>query len=149
MRNLLLALSLLFAAQLAAQTLETNEVDAFDGTVKKYTKVYNFSKTEVGLLKAKVMRIDDFMFLKLYSTADLGCAGSHKNYLKLLFADGRSVVLKDKADISCENSAYSLFDITNLNTQGITQVRFRQSEYYTDGVPYGTYSLYQLVCATR
>jgi len=149
MRNLLLALSLLFAAQLAAQTLETNEVDLFDGTVKKYTKIYNFAKTDVGLLKAKVMRIDQYIFLKLYSTSDLGCAGSYKNYLKLLFADGRSVIIKDKADISCVDSAYSIFDITNLNTKGITNIRFRQSEYYTDGVPYGTYSLHQLVSATE
>lgn len=149
MKKLLLALSLLFAAQLAAQTLETDEIDAFDGTVKKYTKVYNFAKTDVGLLKAKVMRIDNFIFLKLYSTVDLGCSGSHKNYLKLLFADGRSGILQDLADISCVDNAYSLFDITNLNTKGITNIRFRQSEYYTDGVPYGTYSLHQLVSATK
>ena len=132
-----------------AQKLSIDRTDEFTGSVIKATKYYNLAKTSVGTLKAKVTRVDDSTFLRVYSTSDLGCSGARGNSIIFLNADGSKVELKDEADISCSDYASSMFVISNLDLSCWTKVRFEQSEYYTDGVAYGTYSLEQLIQATK
>ena len=134
---------------MSSQALRVNETDEFTGSSKKYTKFYNLAKSNVGLIKASVMSIDGYKFLSVYSTGDLGCSGANGNYIILLFSDGSRKELKDLAAISCKDQAISLFDMTGLDVTGLEKVRFRQSEFYTDGIVYGTYSLNQMVNATK
>jgi len=133
-----------------AQSLRVNETDEFTGNKKKITKFYNIAKTDVGIIKASVLAINSFTFLSVNSTADLGCAGSHKNRIIFLFENGTTILLdKDLSDINCKDSAGSLFDITGLDFTGLAKVRFQQSEYYTQGPVYGSFTLQQQIDATK
>ena len=135
---------------MTAQQLRVNQVDDFTGSTKKYTKFYNLAKTNVGYIKVSVMRVDDYIAIEVYSTSDLGCAGASGNYIMFLYEDGTSVKLDvDHRKINCKDNAPSLYLIKDLNTNGIAKIRLRQSEYYTDGVAYGSYSLSKLVNAVQ
>lgn len=139
--------------QLNAQKLWKNEVDDFTGDVKKFTNYYTISTTSVGQIKASVVRIKDFYYLKLKSTSDLGCAGARDNYAIIKFTDGTTLNLdKDLSDIECADSSPSLFSISpngDLANKKIEKIRFRQSKYYTDGNTSGTYSLSEIINATK
>ena len=132
-----------------AQSLRVNETDEFTGDVKKFTKYYNIAKTNVGTLSASVLRINNHIFLKVSSSADLGCAGAHDNYITFLFSDGTKVTLDDLADISCKDSSSSLFRLSDIDFCLLTKIRFRQSKHYTDGSVYGTFTLQQQIDATK
>jgi hypothetical protein len=87
------------------------------------------------------------------STSDLGCSGASDNYAIIKFTDGTTLKLdKDYSDIDCSDSTPSLFSL-NVNsplfTKEIEKIRFKQSKYYTDGVTSGTYSLAQILEATK
>lgn len=132
-----------------AQSLRVNETDEFTGSVKKFTNFYKLAKTEVGTLSSSVMRIDNYTFLQVSSSVDLGCSGAVGNKIIFLFSDGTKTELEDIADINCKDSASSLFNITNLDFSNLTKVRFKQSEYYTDGVVYGSFTLQQQINVTK
>tara|TARA_R110000737_G_scaffold346484_1_gene376339 strand:- start:546 stop:1001 length:456 start_codon:yes stop_codon:yes gene_type:complete len=151
MKKVLLVLSIVaLTFSMSGQSLRINETDEFTGNKKKITKFYNIAKTNVGTIKASVLAINSFTFLSVNSTADLGCAGSHKNNIIFLFEDGTTIKLdKDLSDINCKDSAGSLFDITGLDFTGVAKVRFQQSEYYTQGPVYGSFSLQQQVNVTK
>jgi hypothetical protein len=155
MKKVLLTLTAMIIVTLSvdAQKLRKNEVDDFTGYVKKYTNYYNAAKTDVGLLKASVLRIDDFVALKINSTSDLGCSGASGNYIIFKFTDGTSYRMDaDKADIDCADDATSMYIIKKdnpLNHKVLSKIRLRMSEYYTDGVVYGTYTIKQLLDAVK
>ena len=131
-----------------AQKLDINEVDQFTGSTKKLTSYYNLAKTDVGIIRGSVIRIDNSRFLSVNFTAYLGCAGARSNYIMFLYADGSSVKLdNDFADIDCSDGSTSMYRITDLQTNGITHIRFKMSKYFTDGPVYGTYSLTDLMNA--
>ena len=146
---LLLVLSL----SVNGQKLWKNEVDEFTGDVKKFTNYYNAAKTDVGLIKASVARVDDFVALKLRSTSDLGCSGAVGNYVIFKFTDGTSYKMdNDEASIDCSDGATSMYLIKKdnpLNHKVISKIRLRMSEYYTDGAVYGTYTIKQLLNAVK
>ncbi len=147
---LVLAVALLSSITMNAQKLDVNEVDQFTGKVKKLTSFYNLAKTDVGIIRGSIVRIDDSRFLSVTCTADLGCVGARDNYIMFLYEDGSSVKLgNDFSDIDCSNEAGSMYSINNLKTEGITHIRLRMSKYYTDGAVYGTYSLTDLVNAVK
>jgi len=139
--------------QLNAQKLWKNEVDDFTGDVKKFTNYYTIATTSVGQIKASAVRIKDFYYLKLKSTSDLGCAGARDNYAIIKFTDGTTLKLdKDLSDIECADSSPSLFSISpngDLANKKIEKIRFRQSNYYTDGNTSGTYSLSEIINVTK
>jgi len=151
MKKVLLVLGMVaLTLGMNAQSLRVNEIDEFTGNKKKITKFYNIAKTDVGTIRASVLAINSFTFLSVNSTADLGCAGANKNKIIFLFEDGNTIMLdKDLSDINCKDSAGSLFDITGLDFTGLAKVRFQQSEYYTQGPVYGSFSLQQQVNATK
>ena len=155
MRKLVLLLAVFaLSFQSNAQKLWKNEVDEFTGDVKKFTNYYTIATTSVGQIKASAWRINDYYYLKLKSTADLGCAGALGNYVIIKFTDGTVLKLeKDISDIECADSSPSLFVITselgNLINKKVEKIRFRQSQYYTDGNTSGTYSLSQIIKATK
>tara|TARA_R110000822_G_C15051461_1_gene466469 strand:- start:88 stop:552 length:465 start_codon:yes stop_codon:yes gene_type:complete len=136
-----------------AQLLSQNEVDDFTGDVIKRTKFYNIATTNVGKVNAKAIRINNSYYLSVYSTADLGCAGASDNYLMFIFTDGTKIKLdNDLYDIDCSDSAPSLFrlkDNSPLFNKVIEKIRFNQSDYYTDGTTSGSYSLAQIIGATK
>ena len=154
MKKVILVLLALIAVNVSnAQQLRIDEVDDFTGDVKKFSNYYNVAKTEVGLIKVSTVRINSSYFMKVISTFDLGCSGVTGNYIIVMFADGTRVeIRKDHSDIDCSKGSASLFvvkDGSPLFTKEITKIRFKQSEYYTDGVTAGTYSLAQLFTAVK
>ena len=154
MRKLVLLLAVFaLSFQSNAQKLWKNEVDEFTGDVKKFTNYYTIARTSVGQIKASVIRINDSYYLGLKSTYDLGCSGTRDNYVIIKFTDGTTLKLdKDLSDIDCSDSSPSLFSISNnddLVNKQIDKIRFQQSEYYTDGKTSGTYSLSQIIKATK
>ncbi len=144
---------ILITLSMKGQKLWKNEVDDFTGDVKKFTSFYNVAKTEIGLIKASVCRINDRVFLKIRSTSDIGCSGSSKNYVIFKFTDGTSIRLdKDLSDIDCADDSRSIYIISKdspLRTKKLSKIRLRMTDYYTDGPVYGTYSLIQLINATN
>ncbi len=153
MKKVLLLGAVALSLQLNAQKLWKNEVDDFTGDVKKFTNYYNIATTSVGKIKASAVRINDFYYLKLKSTSDIGCAGARGNYAIIKFTDGTTLKLeKDLAEIDCADSSASLFSISpngDLANKEIDKIRFRQSKYYTDGNTSGTYSLSQIINVTK
>ena len=151
MKKALLVLSVFaLTFSMNAQKLDVNEVDQFTGKTKKLTSFYNLAKTDVGMIRGSVIRINDSRFLSVSCTADLGCVGARDNYIIFLYADGSSVKLNDDfSDIDCSNESNSLYSIDALKTEGITHIRLRMSKYYTDGAVYGTYSLTDLMNAVK
>ncbi len=147
---LVLAVALLSTVTMNAQKLDVDEVDQFTGKTKKLTSFYNLAKSDVGMIRGSVIRINDSRFLSVTCTADLGCVGASDNYIIFLYADGSSVKLDDDfSDIDCSNEGNSMYSIGNLKTEGITHIRLRMSKYYTDGAVYGTYSLTDLMNAVN
>jgi len=136
-----------------AQKLWKDEVDDFTGDIKKFTNYYNVATTNVGTLKVSAIRLNDFYYIKMKSTSDLGCSGASDNYAIIKFTDGTTLKLdKDYSDIDCSDSTPSLFTLnanSPLFTKEIEKIRFKQSKYYTDGVTSGTYSLAQILEATK
>ena len=155
MKKVVLVLgAIVLSCQMNAQKLWKDEVDEFTGDVKKFTNYYNVATTNIGsTIKVSAIRLNDFYYIKMKSTSDLGCAGASDNYAIVKFTDGTTLNLgKDYADIDCSDSASSLFsskDNSPLFTKEIEKIRFRQSKYYTDGVTSGTYSLAQILKATK
>ena len=151
MKKALLVLSVFaLTFSMNAQKLDVNEVDQFTGKIKKLTSFYNLAKTDVGMIRGSVIRINDSRFLSVSCTADLGCVGARDNYIIFLYADGSSVKLdNDFSDIDCSNESNSMYSIGSLKTEGITHIRLRMSKYYTDGAVYGTYSLTDLMNAVN
>lgn len=153
MKKVLLLGAVALSLQLNAQKLWKNEVDDFTGDVKKFTNYYNIATTSVGKIKASAVRVNDFYYLKLKSTSDIGCAGARDNYAIIKFTDGTTLKLeKDLAEIDCADSSASLFSISpngDLANKEIDKIRFRQSKYYTDGDTSGTYSLSQIINVTK
>jgi hypothetical protein len=151
MKKILLVLSVFaLVFSMNAQKLTVNEVDQFTGKTKKLTSFYNLAKTDVGMIRGSVIRINDSRFLSVSCTFDLGCVGARDNYIIFLYADGSSVKLNDDfSDIDCSNESNSLYSIDALKTEGITHIRLRMSKYYTDGAVYGTYSLTDLMNAVN
>jgi len=147
--SVLLLMGLALTLSMNAQQLRVDETDEFTGSVKKFTEYYNLAKTSVGQLRGSVLRVDEYTFLRIYSSADIGCSGAVGNYMTLLFSDGSNIKLEDLADIDCGDGAESMYDLSKLDLSKLTKIRLRQSEYYTDGVVYGTYSLQQLVNLTK
>ena len=151
MKKVLLVLSVFaLTFSMNAQKLDVNEVDQFTGKIKKLTSFYNLAKTDVGMIRGSVIRINDSRFLSVSCTADLGCVGARDNYIIFLYADGSSVKLdNDFSDIDCSSESNSMYSIGDLKTEGITHIRLRMSKYYTDGAVYGTYSLTDLMNAVK
>lgn len=149
----LVLVAIAFSCQMNAQKLWKDEVDDFTGDVKKFTNYYNVATTDVGTLKVSALRLNDFYYIKMKSTSDLGCAGARDNYIFFKFTDGTTLELrKDLSDIDCSESTPSLYSLKNsspLFTKEIEKIRFRQSKYYTDGVTSGTYTLAQIIAATK
>jgi len=149
----LVLVAIAFSCQMNAQKLWKDEVDDFTGDVKKFTNYYNVATTNVGTLKVSAIRLNDFYYIKMKSTSDLGCSGASDNYAIIKFTDGTTLKLdKDYSDIDCSDSTPSLFSLnanSPLFTKEIEKIRFKQSKYYTDGVTSGTYSLAQILEATK
>lgn len=140
--------------QMNAQKLWKNEVDDFTGDVKKFTNYYNVATTDIGgTIKVSAIRLNDFYYIKMKCSTDLGCSGASDNYAIVKFTDGSTLNLsKDYSDIDCSDSASSLFSLKEnspLFTKEIDKIRFRQSKYYTDGKTSGTYTLSQILKATK
>jgi hypothetical protein len=154
MKKVVLVLAaIVLSCQMNAQKLWKDEVDDFTGDLKKFTNYYNVATTDVGTLKISALRLNDFYYIKMKSTTDIGCSGATDNYIFFKFTDGTTLELKkDLSDIDCSDSTpslYSLKDSSPLFTKEIEKIRFRQSKYYTDGVTSGTYSLAQIIKATK
>jgi hypothetical protein len=154
MKKVVLVLAaIVLSCQMNAQKLWKDEVDDFTGDLKKFTNYYNVATTDVGKLKVSAIRLNSFYYIKMKSTTDLGCSGATDNYIFFKFTDGTTLELrKDLSDIDCSESTpslYSLKDRGPLFTKEIEKIRFRQSKYYTDGVTSGTYSLAQIIKATK
>lgn len=154
MKKLFLVLTMVaLTFSMNAQKLWKNEVDDFTGDVKKFTNYYNVATSDVGTIKVSAIRLNDFYYIKMKSTSDLGCAGARDNYAIIKFTDGTTLKLdRDLSDIECADSSPSLFTLSAnspLFTKEIEKIRFRQSKYYTDGVTSGTYSLAQIIAATK
>ena len=152
-KPLLLLGAVALSFQLNAQKLWKNEVDDFTGDVKKFTNYYNVATTDVGTIKVSAIRLNDFYYIKMKSTSDLGCSGASDNYAIIKFTDGTTLKLdKDYSDIDCSDSSPSLFSLkvnSPLFTKDIEKIRFRQSKYYTDGNTSGTYTLAEVLKATK
>ena len=150
---LLVLVAVLAFGTMSAQKMWKNEVDDFTGSTIKITNYYNIARTNVGLIEASVVRIDSFFYLKLKSTADLGCAGALGNYAIIIFTDGTKIKLNDDiADIECADSPSSMFSLdasSPIFTKAISKIRFKQSEFYTDGKTSGTYTLSQIIGVTK
>tara|TARA_R100000541_G_scaffold13397_1_gene22358 strand:+ start:93 stop:584 length:492 start_codon:yes stop_codon:yes gene_type:complete len=144
---------LLTTVSMSGQKLWKNEVDDFTGDVKKFTNYYNVAKTSTGILKLSALRINNFYYIKIKSTSDLGCSGASGNYVIFKFTDGTKIELRDDlSDIDCSDSMPSLFRIdfnSPLITKVVEKIRLRQSEYYTDGTTTGTYTVSQIIKATN
>jgi hypothetical protein len=154
MKKVVLVLgAIVLSCQMNAQKLWKDEVDDFTGDVKKFTNYYNVATTDVGTIKVSAIRLNDFYYIKMKSTADLGCSGASDNYAIIKFTDGTTLRLdKDYSDIDCSDSTPSLFSLSvnsPLFTKEIEKIRFKQSKYYTDGATSGTYSLSQILAATK
>ena len=136
-----------------AQELSKNEVDDFTGKVKKFTKYYNVGKGKVGTIKVSIARLDKTYFMKIKTTADLGCAGARDNYVIFKFTDGSTLKLdNDVSDVDCAYSSPSFYIIDadgQLATKTIEMIRFRQSKFYTDAKTSGTYSFVDLLNAVK
>ena len=149
----LVLVAIAFSCQMNAQKLWKDEVDDFTGDVKKFTNYYNVATTDVGTLKVSAIRLNDFYYIKMKSTSDLGCSGASDNYAIIKFTDVTTIKLnKDYSVIDCSDSTPSLFSLSAnspLFTKEIEKIRFKQSKYYTDGVTSGTYSLAQIIAATK
>jgi hypothetical protein len=154
MKKILLLLTVFaFSYQMNAQKLWKNEVDDFTGDVKKFTNYYDVATTDIGTLKVSAIRLNDSYFIKMKSTYTLGCSGARGNYAIIKFTDGTILNLdKDHSELDCSDSTSSLFSLSAnspLFTKEIEKIRFKQSKYYTDGVTSGTYSLAQIIAATK
>jgi hypothetical protein len=152
MKSGLLVSMLLYVSTLVGQTLflETNNVDEFTG-VKRYgtnlVKVANSERPGLGHLKMVVFRnlspdstVEDI--LRVLPSADMGCSGSHTNYIHFLFEDGSTIIYnKDIAPIRCDYLASPAFLIEPSDFTGkvIRKVRFCMTEGYNDYV--WTYSV--------
>ena len=149
MKNIITLLVLLITLSSFSQQLRLNEVDEFTGKTKKISKFY-FAGPQ---LKTAFGRINSTVFLQVKQTnenIDLGCAGAHDGYVIILFIDGTSIKLMDKADIDCRDNSASVFYVTDelkmeLLRNTVKKIRFFQGDFYQDYTPYGTYSLRQQI----
>lgn len=142
--SMLLISSAMFVS---AQSLIIDRIDEFDGDTVKVTKDYVVGKAAVSKLYCSVRRINSYYGISFWSTADQGCAGSGKNYVILMNAEGDKITLtEDIADIKCNNTAESLYvaDPTDFVGFVVTRIRFAQSEGYLDFTVSGDYTIEQL-----
>ena len=140
MKKIILALTLVASTLgINAQHLETNEIDEFEGYLRRSTQAYQIGKdwtySSDIYITAKVSRINDAYFITLKSSIDLGCAGADDNYIIFKFTDGTILKLTDDIyDINCAARASSCFRINPnglLRTKTITDIKFAQSESYS------------------
>ena len=146
MKKVLLGLAMVaLTFSMNAQKLTTNGVDEFTGVQKKITKSYKVAKMDFGFMFASAIRIGKRTALRIGTSWDTGCSGASDNYITFLYSDGRTVTLKDVANVDCSENAISMFDVTNVDFADLKKIRLRQSDFPVDGVVSGKYSLYQLV----
>ena len=132
------------------QDLRVDEVDEFEGSRKKITKYYTIAKDGAEYVGAGIGRIDDLVFLDVWTSDDIGCGGAVGNYIILLYADGTSKKLdKDENKVKCEDRASSLYIVNDVNLKDVVKIRVRQSEAYNDYVIQGEYTLQDLLNAVQ
>ena len=154
MKKIILALTLVASTLgINAQHLETNEIDEFEGYLRRSTQAYQIGEdwtySSDIYITAKVSRINDAYFITLKSSIDLGCAGADDNYIIFKFTDGTILKLTDDIyDINCAARASSCFRINPnglLRTKTITDIKFAQSESYSTFKAEGKNTVSQLI----
>jgi hypothetical protein len=150
MKQLFLSVALLASSIAFSQELKIDKVDDFTGSVVKKTKYYQIASDSYGALYVSLARVDDDNFIEFWTTSDLGCGGALGNYIILLYKDGsRKEFREDLLDISCEDRASSMYQVTLDDLQGATRVRIKQSEHYQDFQFDGVYTVLELFNAVQ
>lgn len=149
MKTYLLTLILSAMALTAfSQELIVNKVDEFDGKIVRKTKYYRVGKNSAGTLYAAAARVDDHIFLDMWTSAEQGCGGATGNYVIFLFEDGGTYRNdKDEAKIDCAEKAscYYIVDVANFEGHVTSKIRFRMSEGYIDYLWDGDYTIEELL----
>ena len=154
-KSILILATILFGFTMNGQELKKNEVDDFTGKTIKLTKTYFVAKGVTSLI-AKAGRVkdaeNDWYFLYVQPSLDLGCAGSRDSYIIIKFTDGSTIKYQDKADVNCGDNPWSMYVIDPSDFKGktIDKIRFKQSKLYDDcSTESGTYTINQLLEALK
>lgn len=113
----------------------TNEVDPFDGKVRRTLKPDNFL---VNADYTMLRRVGNNYYFYILSSG-LGCASPYdndKSYINFKFKDGTTMKLYHCGDIDCNETAEFMFDITSkmatLKSKEIVLFRLSGTKYYHD-----------------
>ena len=112
---------------------KVNEVDDFTGSVKKITKFEPVGKSDVGILKASVIRVGEVYAVTFQFSADLECLSSD-SYALVKFTDGTTLNINNIASIDCGDNPTFIGSITKdsfLRSKTIDKIRLKY-DYYTD-----------------
>lgn len=150
MRHLWMCFAVALTTATYGQTLRVDEIDEFEGSEKKITKYYTVGREGSNFVGAGLGRIDDLVFLDIWTSDDLGCGGALGNYIILLYSDGTSKKLeKDENKVQCDDRASSLYIVNDVKLKDVVKIRVRQSEHFNDYVIEGEYTLEDLYNAVQ
>lgn len=153
MKTYLLTLIFSAAALMAnGQELSVDRVDEFDGKVVKKTKYYRIGTNSAGNLYCGAARIDDIIFLDIWTYAEQGCGGADGNFVIFLFEDGTTYRNdKDEAKIDCKEKAscYYVVSPSDFEGQVTEKIRFAMSDGYIDYLWDGEFSIAELIQALQ
>lgn len=138
--------------------LAIDEVDEFEGTVRKITSSVKIGKTTIGSrVTVSVSRINESMFVSFTVYSDLGCVSKYESTGHLKFIDGTVLEMYTFSDIECGDvSPFSFMMIEGdptgdelrdwtkkeintefarvqeiFRTKKLEKVKFTGTEYYT------------------
>jgi len=157
MKNLLIPLLTVIPFMCFGQvTLQIDEVDEFEGTLRKITKPSNCFKSEktAGILYIGAGRVDDAVFISFTITEDLGCLSEYTGRAMLKLIDDSIVEITQITDTDCDDIASARYvllkrdemndpdfesimatNLKKLETIPIEKIRVYGSEYYSDYIP--------------
>jgi len=157
--KLIFVLLLLPIVCICQVTLSTDEVDEFEGTIKKFTNmsknVFKGEKT-LGTLYMGVARVDSVYFLTFLVAEDLGCLSQYDGKCMIKLTDGTIIECLQVSDTDCSSTITSaqylaakrdeaempdVMDIikdnnSKLSTIPIEKIRIYGSESYNDYIPH-------------
>lgn len=152
MKSTILCFLTCFCTAVFGQTLSIDKIDEFTGSITRKTEYYEIGKYSHYKLSCAAARVDDTVFLELWTTADQGCAGAVDNYVIFLFDNGETYRNdKDENRVNCDDRASCFYVVSAEDFMGLTtsRIRLKMSDGFIDYDWSGTYSIASLIAAVQ
>jgi hypothetical protein len=134
-----------------------NEIDEFEGTLKRITKssnrVFKAEKTS-GTLNISAARVDKFYFIQISVNEDLGCLSEYDGKAMIKLTNGTIIECTQLSETDCDDYATASYvaiprdetenpnsedlnkgNLKILSTVPIEKIRVHGPDYYNDYVP--------------